>query len=87
MIQIEQEEAFLLSSIVFALERRLPEAGKTFDIFELLRTWIKKSIVAMLSPTILFSCGERSARRRRTCAHSRPPAPCQPARYLRSPSS
>ena len=38
------------------------EAGKTFAIFELLRTCIKKSIVAMLPPTILFSRGRGGAR-------------------------
>ena len=38
----------------------MPEAGKTFAIFELLRTCIKKSIVAMLPPTILFSRGEKT---------------------------
>ena len=62
MIQIEPEEAFLLSPFVFASRRRLPEAGKNFAIFELLRTCIKESIVAMLSPTILFSSGGGGAR-------------------------
>ena len=68
-----------------ALERRLLEAGKTFAIFELLRTCIKKSIVAMLLPTILFSRGEEVRATGRTCAHPRASSATNPARSLQSP--
>ena len=52
MIQIEPEEALLLSPFMSPRPGASHEAVKTFAIFEPLRTCIKKSIVAMLPPTI-----------------------------------